>query len=320
MRPAIGTQVARAVLGRLAATSLPGLLLATCLARPVAACEAVPRTTVPLDVVGARALVVVTVNGKPGTFLLDTGAMRSQVTPEAVGRLGLVRDRWVGSVVRGIGGIEHRSVADPASLTLGGIRLRHRNTIQDQTLAVAPLGAPEAGGRTIDGLLGRDFLSAFDVVVDMTAGRMTLWAVNGCTGRFLPWHVPYDAVAALPAYGDALVLPVQANGEPLRALPDTGTSETVIVAPGMARLGLTGEPHAHASRATGSGGFRTRAVWPLRLSSLRIGNETIGDKEVLGSEFRAVPIVDMVLGADWFAAHRVWLSYATGQVFVAKAG
>jgi hypothetical protein len=116
------------------------------------------------------------------------------------------------------------------------------------------------------------------------------------------------------------VLPVQANGKSMRALPDTGTSETVIVAPGMARLGLAGEPHAHASQATGSGGLRTRAVWPLRLSSLRIGNETINDKEVLGSEFRAVPIVDMVLGADWFAAHRVWLSYTTGQVFVAKAG
>lgn len=305
------------ILRRFASAAL-GLVLAAGFARPSSACQARPRATVPLDLVGARMLVAVVVNGTPATFLLDTGATRSQVTPAAVRRLGLARDRWVGSIVRGAGGIEQRSVADPTSLTLGGIPLRHRNMIHDQTLTVAPIGAPEAGSRTIDGLLGRDFLSDFDVVVDMRGHRMTLWSVSGCSGRFLPWHVPYDAIAALPAYGNALVLPVQANGENLTAFPDTGTSETVIVAPGMALLGLQGKAHAPASQATGAGGLRTRAVWKLRLSSLRIGGETLHDKEVLGSEFRAFPPVDMVLGADWFAAHRVWLSYATGQVFVTK--
>jgi hypothetical protein len=30
-----------------------------------------------------------------------------------------------------------------------------------------------------------------------------------------------------------------------------------------------------------------------------------------------VPIVDLLLGADWLAQRRVWLSFATRQVFVA---
>jgi hypothetical protein len=29
------------------------------------------------------------------------------------------------------------------------------------------------------------------------------------------------------------------------------------------------------------------------------------------------PIVDMLLGADWLAQLRVWISYATRQLFVA---
>jgi hypothetical protein len=32
---------------------------------------------------------------------------------------------------------------------------------------------------------------------------------------------------------------------------------------------------------------------------------------------RVVPIVDMLLGADWLQMRRVWLSFATKQVFVA---
>lgn len=298
-------------------TALLCLTLAAGLTRPAAACEAKPQATVPLIVVGARLLVAVAVNDRPATFQLDTGATRSLVTPDATRRLGLVRDRWVGATVRGIGGIERQSVADPSSLAVGGIPLRHRNAIGDRTLTVAPLGLASAGGRTVDGLLGRDFLSSFDVVLDVSARRMTLWAVSGCAGRFLPWHVAYDAITALPAYGDALVLPVQANGTTLRALPDTGASRTLIAAPGLARLGLgVGTPAGQASGV----GRRTRAVWTLRLSSLRVGNETMRDKEVLGGEFRVFPIVDMVLGADWFATRRVWLSYATGQVFVAKPG
>jgi hypothetical protein len=32
---------------------------------------------------------------------------------------------------------------------------------------------------------------------------------------------------------------------------------------------------------------------------------------------RVVPIVDMLLGADWLVSRRVWLSFATKQMFVA---
>jgi hypothetical protein len=30
-----------------------------------------------------------------------------------------------------------------------------------------------------------------------------------------------------------------------------------------------------------------------------------------------IPIVDMLLGADWLGSRRVWLSFATKQMFVA---
>lgn len=295
----------------------PILLLAPCLAWSADACEMTRLATVPLTLADGRILVDLEVNGRGATFQLDTGAARSVVTPEAVRRLGLARDRWVGSTIGGIGGIDRRSVADTTSLTLAGIALHHRDAAGDSMLPVAVLGAPEVAGRIIDGLLGRDFLSEFDVALNVGAHTMALWRVKDCTGRFLPlmgvWSGAYDAIPAVPAYGDALVLMVRANGVVMRALPDTGANATLITAPGLVRLGLVADPSAMSARGVGP---RARPVVPLRLSSLRIGDRTALDVPVLASNLRVFPIVDMLLGADWFAAHRVWLSYATGQAFV----
>jgi hypothetical protein len=75
---------------------------------------------VPLRIAGNTPLVTVEVNGQPGTFILDTGAQRTVVSPAATRRLGLARDAWVGTTIRGVGGIDRRANADPRSLSLGG--------------------------------------------------------------------------------------------------------------------------------------------------------------------------------------------------------
>ncbi|MBV8612716.1 MAG: aspartyl protease family protein [Acetobacteraceae bacterium] len=279
------------------------------------ACALAQRATVPLRVEASQFLVAVTVDGREATFKLDTGAGRSLVTPEAARRLDLPRDPWVGATVWGIGGIERASVAAPRSLSLAGVPLRQRGRAGQAALAVGPLAAQPGGGPPVDGLMGRDLLSAFDVELDPAAHRMTLWSVSGCAGRFLPWRGPYDAIAALPGYGAALALPVLADGESLRALPDTGTTETMLGVPGVVRLGLT-EPGVPTGTVRGVG-TRARPAWTARLSSLRIGQESERDVPVLATRLRFYPVVDMLLGADWFRTRHVWLSYATKQVFVA---
>lgn len=261
-------------------------------------------------------LLDLTVDGRPATFQLDTGASRSLVTPEAARRLELPRDRWIGSTVIGIGGIERRSVADAMSIVLGATALHQRDSRHGAILAVATLASQRVGGHLIDGLLGRDLLGAFDVEIDPAKGTLSLWRVRNCAGRFLPWTGTYAAIPALRAYGEALVIPVEANGVALRALPDTGATETLLTAPGMVRLGLSAA--RRESTASGIGGH-TRLVFPLRLSTLRVSGETQHDAPALGSALRVYPIVDMLLGADWFTAHRVWLSYATRQVFVSNS-
>ena len=283
-----------------------------------AACRVEPRGVVPVDVVDGHLMVTVAVNDIAATFILDTGADRTLMGEDVVRRLGVERDSWVASTVRGLAGIEERPNALPRSLRLGTTVLRRRTLTGDTSVTVGPLPVNEIAGRPIAGLLGRDFLSPFDLDLDLPEHRMTLYDVQGCDARFLPWTAPYAAIPATTPMGAALVVPVLVDGRPLRALIDSGASASLIVAPGMFRLGLT--PDLLARDPGGNGSGVGPAAVPMRLhrfAELRVGPDTTRDPMLWVASAHVVPIVDMLLGADWLQARRVWLSFATKQMFVA---
>jgi hypothetical protein len=160
------------------------VLLLACLLMPFAAgaaCVVDAKATVPLGVNGGAITVPVAVNRIVATLILDTGAQRSMVTEQAVHRLDLARDQWVGTTMRGVGGIESRPNADPRSLTLGGVALVRRTLNHDTSLTVGVIPRTRVGNLVIDGVLGRDFLSLFDLDLDVPARRLTLYQVQGCT-------------------------------------------------------------------------------------------------------------------------------------------
>jgi hypothetical protein len=218
----------------------------------------------------------------------------------------------------GIGGLARHQNALPRSLTLGGVPLRHPTVLQDSTLAVGRLPISSFGGQRVDGLLGRDFLSAFDLSLNIPARRLTLYDVRDCQGPFLPWTTPYRVIPVFPADGKALVIPTQLDGHWLRTLIDTGAGTSILTAAGIARLGLTPTSLA-ADPASIAYGVGNRPV-PVRLhqfGALDIGGARTPEPSLLVAPVHVVPIVDLVLGDDWLQSHRVWLSYSTLQVFVA---
>jgi hypothetical protein len=279
-----------------------------------AECTVTERVSVPIETVGGRLMLTVTLDGQPARFILDTGAVRSLVTPEAVARLRLRLDEWVDSTVMGVGGYRRHRNADPRSITLGGLALHRRTLTQDTSLTVGIL----PGGGAADGLLGRDFLSLYDVMIDPGAGRLSLYDARGCAGRFLPWRGGYAAVPATVPMGQALVFEARVDGHKMRAMLDTGAYRSLVTAPGMMRLGLT------AASVAGDPQDLAQGVGPLtvrmprhRFSSLSVGGDVVRDPALLVTAFHVLPMVDLILGADWLAGRLVWLSYATAQVFVA---
>jgi hypothetical protein len=271
-----------------------------------------------LNVTGGTIVVPVEVNGVTASFLLDTGAQRSVVTEAAVKRLGLARDRWVGTTMSGIGGVNSRANADPRSLTLGGVPLVRRTLSHDTSLTVGILPQASVSGQVIDGLLGRDYLSEFDLDLNVASRQMDMYLVSGCGGRFLPWAGDYVAIPVSNPTESALLIPVLLDGVPLRALLDSGASSTLLAAPGMFRLKMDlGELASDRSVPVGGLGTHTVIMRQHQFRTLRVGPQIIDAPLIWVAPIRLSPIADMLLGADWLAGRRVWISYATRQIFVA---
>ena len=284
-----------------------------------AACVVQQRTVVTLQIVGTVVLTPVAVNGIAGSFILDTGAAQTVVTPDAVRHFGLALDEWTASTMRGVGGVERRRNADPRSVELGGVALHRRSIAHDATLRVATLPVSRVGAWQIDGLLGRDFLSLFDLDLDLPRQTLTLFEVHDCAGGFLPWTEPYLSVAVENPSESALVVPLVIDGVPLRALLDSGANRSLVAAPGMARLNLgidqlQGDP----SQVVSGMGPHTVTMWQHKFRELRIGHERIADPVFLVAPVQLHPVSDMLLGADWLLGRRVWISYATNQLFATK--
>ena len=280
-----------------------------------ATCQVDRLSTIALGTADNVLTVPVEVNGKRGTFVLDTGAARTLVTRDAVARLGLARDEWVGTTLKGIGGVERLPNALPSSISLGGIPLVRRTTTRDTSLTVGTMPNAAVAETVLDGLLGRDFLSSFDLEFDQ--GRVTLHRVAGCSGRFLPWTAAYRAVPTEESVDTAVVLPVSVDGVGLRALLDSGANNSLLAVLGIARMKLTEATLASDPVVGGSGVGRQTVRYRVHtFKSLTVGGATIGAPRVLVAPVAIVPRVDMLLGAEWLLRHHVWVSFATRQLFL----
>jgi len=292
---------------------------AAVMACPAMACQVRQVAIVPVDVSTSNLIVRVAIDGTTVPLILDTGAERSVLDAATVQRLHLVRDEWVATTMRGVGGVERQRNVLPRSLALGGTLLHPRSVAAGISLPVAHMAFGTVGGEPIAGLLGTDFLAGFDLALDGPGHRLTLYDVQGCAGRFLPWIQPYDAIPTIRPVRDMLLVPVRIDGRVLLGQIDTGAASTLVLAPGMEKLGLTEAMLDDDQEVLTRGlGPDTVTVHRHRFQTMAVGAETVADPDLWVGTARALRIVDLLLGADWLRSRVVWLSYATTQVFIAR--
>jgi len=317
MRAPNPTQPAR-ILSALRAAALALAPLA-CVALPGQACEVRAVADVPIDTSTPNLIVHVSVDGTPLPFVLDTGAQRTVLDAATVQRLGVARDEWAATTMRGVGGDDQQRNAKPASVVLGGVMLRPRSLAPFLSLPVATLPHGLVGGVPVAGLLGSDLLSSFDLIIDGPGRRLALNEVRDCSGGFLPWKVPYEALPTMRPLENLLLIPVQIDGHVLMAELDSGAAYTTVLAPGMAKLGITQADIAR-DRPLQARGLGPNAVMMHfhRFATMSVGSRVQANPVLLVGPARALRIVDMLLGADWLRPRLVWVSYATSRVFVAE--
>lgn len=281
-------------------------------AAPAIACRVEQRAEMPVELDAGLVVVPTLVDGKPASFVLDTGSERTLVSETAVRQLALRRDEWVATTMHGVGGDVTRRDAVPRTLLLGGLPLHRRTADADINLAVADLPA-EVGGHPIAGLLGADILASYDLDLDLPNRTLRLFTVQGCRGDFIPWTQPHAAIPAVQPVRDVLVLPAVLDGQVLRAQLDTGSAATLVIGPGIARLAL---PAGVPGPPVHGVGRETVGTQLHRFAHMQVGPVVETGRTVPLARVFALRVIDMLLGADWLAARRVWVSYATSQVFV----
>jgi predicted aspartyl protease len=145
-----------------------------------------------------------------------------------------------------------------------------------------------------------------------------LYKVRHCAGNFLPWTTPYDAVQLHVTWEDTLLLPVSVDGKRFTALLDSGSTGTVLDSAAAEQAGVSANDLAQAATAQGTGaagvGFQEFAH---DFQTLNVGPDTLRDVRLAVLD-RTLRGSDMLLGLDYLATRHVWISYRTGQLFIAR--
>ncbi|WP_408869862.1 aspartyl protease family protein [Gluconacetobacter tumulisoli] len=279
------------------------------------ACEVIRVARVPLRDDGGYLSFPVSIAGQAVSMLVDTGSEGGLVNDGAVRALRLAIDPDRRTVMHGTGGLAGvvPNVVVP-DMRIGDVRLG------DMSIPVGDLPGQPMIRPAIAGLLGGDVLARFDVELDVAGGWLSLWRVGAgslACGGPPAWRGEYDTIP-LGREGHRVTIDAELDGTAMTALVDSGARSRIVSTAMAERVGV-GPDRLAVDPGGENSGVDGRAIayrWH-RFTSLRIGREL--DR---GPVLTVAPLhdrADMLLGADWFAAHAVWISYTTGRMFVRRS-
>ncbi len=270
-------------------------------------------------------IVEVQLEGKPRLMMSDLGAGTSYLWREALPPLGLVTGNSEGYAY-GVGGEAAVREITVGRMQVGPVLFRNQHFF-----VVGAPGGFTAGGR-FAGLFGADFLAQADVQFDLPGKTIRLVRPVGCKGdQEVFWREAYSDAPISIETGPRYLTTVRVNDRPVLALIDTGADVSVLTPAVARRLGVPTE--ASQEKAFGIGGHAlTTAVG--RLQSFQIGDETIKTTRIqVADVFRRMvrdetgtrlgaynDTVEMILGADFFRAHRVLLARSQNRMFFSYVG
>jgi predicted aspartyl protease len=260
-------------------------------------------------ILNSTPLVTVFANGVPLVLVLDTGAQRTVLTPAAAKRIGAKTPRVeFQRGLRGIsGGLPTREV-ELHSFAVGHAAIPwHRVT-------VAAIVTPPVFSTALDGVLGADVFSSFDIDLDLPRHRMVLYEKGACPGP--NWPGRYAEISTGRSLSDHLFFPVQLDRHRLTAIVDTGAQRTTLSTTIARAIGVT-EAVLAGDRSTKTKGSAGEALNSHlhRFNKLDVGGIVVRNPEIVVTDLR-VRDVDLILGIDFIRSRKLWLSYASFRIFL----
>lgn len=291
-------------------------LLALLSVRAVASCKVDNLVDLPVTMEGMVPMVEASFEGKPVRLEADSGGFFSIVTSATAAHYKLkLGPAPNGVYLRGVSGTANFSIATVHDFGLAGLKLHH-----------VPFLVVDSGYAVENnGVLGQNILGLADAEYDLAGGTIRIMRPHDCADVFLGYWAPARQINVvelertnteeLSTYGTAYV-----NGIKIKVLFDTGASTSFITAAAAARAGVNpddaGVVPAGQVRGIGHGRVDT---WVAPFATFRMGNEEIRHTHLrIGSG--DLGEADMVLGADYFLSHRIFVSYSQKKTYISYNG
>jgi tetratricopeptide (TPR) repeat protein/predicted aspartyl protease len=264
---------------------------------------------------GLQPLVHAKVNGTDAVFLADSGAFFSLLTPAAAQKFKLHLESVNPNLYMiGVGGDNRLWLTHVKALTI------FNHEIADVPFMV--------GGNDMDsavGVLGQNVFRIADVEYDLANGVIRIMSPKDCKSAALAyWAKPGSysvidisiATTAEPHTTGTAYL----NGTKIKVLFDTGAAGSLLSLEAAKRAGITptSEGVVGGGLALGAGGH-TVATWIAPFHSFKIGEEEIRDTKLSIGEVR-LGGVDMLLGADFFLSHRIYVANSQSKAYFTYNG
>jgi predicted aspartyl protease len=283
----------------------------------------------PIVMNGNQPVIESTINGHPVNLLVDTGSVYNILWRPSAQALGLALRPLPGVQFFGVGGGDVAQIANVHELKLGGMTLHDRDFVVSGESRV---------GSTV-GTLGANLFVETDVEFDLPHRVIRMFDQKGCSGdQVVYWGQAYSVAPIAPS-NDELKLEVYVliNGQRVLALLDSGASTTVLTTGAAERVGvkLNSDGVKEVGKSTGVG-LKSVQDYMATFSSFTIGDqETVKNPKLriadLFADAAATPInsriakkiddlPDMLLGADFFLSHRIFLARSQGKIYVSYQG
>ena len=281
-------------------------------------CQMSRYAEMPVTMDSTRPLLTGTINGVSGQFEADSGAFFSMLSRETAERLKLRLEPLPGHIqVRGVNGAADFSMTRVKELTIPGFGAAHN-------VDFLVGGNSLAGGGF--GALGQNVLGRADTEYDLANGVIRLFHTHDCEKTNLAyWHgdapVSIVPIRETSAADPNIVGPAMINGAKINVLFDSGGGRSVLDFRAARRAGVKLDvPEVNPGGAWHGINGRTFETWITHFDSLDVGGELIRNARLRIADIETVGGADMLLGADFFLSHRIYVSTTVHRVFFTYNG